>query len=667
MEVLLSIIVPCYNVSPYIDDSFKSLISQKDIKNFEILFIDDCSTDDTSLIIQQLISQTNAPHIHFQLIKNSINGGYGKAVNLGINKANGKYICIFEPDDILPSKYYSILLQQIQKNSLQACFYDTYIETRNGIKNNVVNLYNPYYAKNTLDILTEQEIQDRLALGNCGICLGIYLRDFLMTQNIKLNENSKGYEDIAFIALLFSQIKKVKIIPGGGYRYRRDNISQSVLNYSNFHKILIVTKYVLEQVQKNQRYAAILGFLLTHLKTYHDKAMLSKQNFLVSNIKEIAREIIENAELKCNHRVLRFIKSLQKEFNLKNISAEVVDNYYPIHYAKTLPLSDYLKEDFSILYSYAHLKFYLATNEMSVFDSNINDIQNDILTFSNIPESEKDLEFIDFIQYFLLHTPYSVLSKNSIINNDIFLLARQMNIIPSVTPYIHQANFSLFLGVEKFEEMSDFNDFAIIKAYYALLESHTKSFVKYLRRKSIAIVGNSPCELGKNKGMEIDSHDVVIRFNNFSIDEKYINDYGKKTNVWALTPALNSIMERENISFDFVLCAHTNRKTPMNRFNILKNWIFSGANVAQIPCIDILIKYDIRVMSMGLIVALWILENIDFKKMNLYGFSLKEQERGVTHYFEGDPSKGKILPIHKWDQESQILASIKQVLKEKYA
>lgn len=70
---------------------------------------------------------------------------------------------------------------------------------------------------------------------------------------------------------------------------------------------------------------------------------------------------------------------------------------------------------------------------------------------------------------------------------------------------------------------------------------------------------------------------------------------------------------------------------------------------------------------MGLIVALWILENINFKKMNLYGFSLKEQEQGITHYFEGDPSKGKVLPIHKWDQESQILASIKQILKEKYA
>jgi hypothetical protein len=37
------------------------------------------------------------------------------------------------------------------------------------------------------------------------------------------------------------------------------------------------------------------------------------------------------------------------------------------------------------------------------------------------------------------------------------------------------------------------------------------------------------------------------------------------------------------------------------------------------------------------------------------GFSLKEQESGISHYFAGDPSKGKILPFHKWTEEAEIL------------
>lgn len=311
--IILSIIVPCYNVEKYIEKAFTSLISQKTYHHLEILFINDGSTDTTLLILEQLIKQTDRHNISIVLISQE-NGRYGKAVNVGLQEARGKYIGIFEPDDEIPEKYYDILLQQIEKYSLEACFYDTYVEIRNGIKNNVVNLYNPYYAKNILDILTEQEIQYRLALGNCGICLGIYLRDFLTQNNIKLNENSRGYEDVVFIALLFAKIKRVKIIPGGGYRYTRDNINQSIQSQSGFYKILIVAEYVLEQTNKdNPRYEAILGFLLSHLKTYHDKAVLSKQDLLIDKIKKLAGKIIKNAKLKVNHRTLRFVKSLERD------------------------------------------------------------------------------------------------------------------------------------------------------------------------------------------------------------------------------------------------------------------------------------------------------------------------------------------------------------------
>lgn len=46
--------------------------------------------------------------------------------------------------------------------------------------------------------------------------------------------------------------------------------------------------------------------------------------------------------------------------------------------------------------------------------------------------------------------------------------------------------------------------------------------------KSIAVVGNGPCELGQCRGYEIDEHDYVIRFNNYKIDG-YQEDYGSKT------------------------------------------------------------------------------------------------------------------------------------------
>ncbi len=63
-------------------------------------------------------------------------------------------------------------------------------------------------------------------------------------------------------------------------------------------------------------------------------------------------------------------------------------------------------------------------------------------------------------------------------------------------------------------------------------KTYVEKFRNYLKEKRIAVVGNSGCELGKNKGQEIDNHDIVIRFNNYPIDEELFNDYVKKTSIW---------------------------------------------------------------------------------------------------------------------------------------
>jgi hypothetical protein len=60
------------------------------------------------------------------------------------------------------------------------------------------------------------------------------------------------------------------------------------------------------------------------------------------------------------------------------------------------------------------------------------------------------------------------------------------------------------------------------------------------KRHSLAIVGNSPCEIGSGNGPLIDDHDLVARFNLFSTDEKFVSDYGNKCNVHVRLP------DREN-------------------------------------------------------------------------------------------------------------------------
>ena len=59
-------------------------------------------------------------------------------------------------------------------------------------------------------------------------------------------------------------------------------------------------------------------------------------------------------------------------------------------------------------------------------------------------------------------------------------------------------------------------------------------FEKLLRDNDLdyCIVGNSPCEIGHKNGKRIDDHKLIIRFNDFSLEKKFVKDYGKKTNIW---------------------------------------------------------------------------------------------------------------------------------------
>lgn len=78
------------------------------------------------------------------------------------------------------------------------------------------------------------------------------------------------------------------------------------------------------------------------------------------------------------------------------------------------------------------------------------------------------------------------------------------------------------------------------------------TFEKLLTGKSIAVVGNGPSETGKNRGEEIDSHDIVIRMNNYQIDG-FENDYGSKTSVWVRN-AHRSLIDKDMIEdVDYVL------------------------------------------------------------------------------------------------------------------
>lgn len=91
--------MPAYNVSEYIEESIQSVLKQT-YKDWELIVIDDCSTDDTVKVIERYLSDNR-----IKLVKNVINSGGAGSRNNGIKVAKGRYIAFLDSDDLwTPSK-----------------------------------------------------------------------------------------------------------------------------------------------------------------------------------------------------------------------------------------------------------------------------------------------------------------------------------------------------------------------------------------------------------------------------------------------------------------------------------------------------------------------------------------------------------------------------------
>jgi hypothetical protein len=93
---LISVVVAAYNESKYLADAINSILAQENVK-FEVIFVDDGSTDDTFKISQEIASKD----YRIKVYKNPKKGKCS-AFNFGVQMAEGAYVCIFAGDDIMP-------------------------------------------------------------------------------------------------------------------------------------------------------------------------------------------------------------------------------------------------------------------------------------------------------------------------------------------------------------------------------------------------------------------------------------------------------------------------------------------------------------------------------------------------------------------------------------
>lgn len=99
MEELVTIITPSYNTASYIAETIQSVLNQT-YKSWELIIVDDCSTDDTDQVVQQFLDDKR-----IRYIKNRANSGAAVSRNRALREAKGRWIAFLDSDDLwMPNK-----------------------------------------------------------------------------------------------------------------------------------------------------------------------------------------------------------------------------------------------------------------------------------------------------------------------------------------------------------------------------------------------------------------------------------------------------------------------------------------------------------------------------------------------------------------------------------
>ena len=119
MKPLISIIVPVYNVSDYIEQCLESLINQT-MREIEIIIVDDCGTDDSIIKAEKFAKKDK----RIRIVYNKTNQGLGQTRNIGLKYVRSDYVAFLDSDDWIEKDFYKKLYEACKRENADIAVSD---------------------------------------------------------------------------------------------------------------------------------------------------------------------------------------------------------------------------------------------------------------------------------------------------------------------------------------------------------------------------------------------------------------------------------------------------------------------------------------------------------------------------------------------------------------
>lgn len=126
MKPKVSVVIPCYNYADYLRLCLQSVFNQT-FQDFEIIVVDDGSTDNIELVVRQF----KDPRIKY--VRNRVNLGQTKSINIGLKLSSGEFITIIGADDLMLENNLDAKVKLLERNdNAGLCFSNAFVIDKDG-------------------------------------------------------------------------------------------------------------------------------------------------------------------------------------------------------------------------------------------------------------------------------------------------------------------------------------------------------------------------------------------------------------------------------------------------------------------------------------------------------------------------------------------------------
>ncbi|KRM94885.1 glycosyltransferase [Liquorilactobacillus aquaticus DSM 21051] len=241
-NIEISVIVPVYNVEYYIHNCVKSILNQT-FKDFELLLIDDGSTDNSGKICDRYAKRYSTVKVFHK-----VNGGLSDARNYGMKLAKGKYFVFIDSDDFVELNYLEVLFNLVKKYNVQMACLNSVREYKSDF-----NLVGKYIDSNNIEGVIDKKKALKKMLIRDGFGVNAWAKIY-SKKLFKDVEYPKGklYEDLQTVPYLVAKCDKVAFSSLKLYHYVKRN--NSILNRQLTNTDLTLISYLSilgEYLEKN--------------------------------------------------------------------------------------------------------------------------------------------------------------------------------------------------------------------------------------------------------------------------------------------------------------------------------------------------------------------------------------------------------------------------------